>query len=135
MAETLPTTTTTQSGLAPNVAGAVAYALGPLTGIFFLATEKENQYVRFHAAQSTVLWLGLFVASIAFSIALTIIGFVPVLGAIVAVLAAIAWMFAGFALFVLWIVLMVKAYGGSEWELPLVAKHARRIASPAPPAA
>ena len=43
---------TTSTGLAPHVAGALAYVLGPITGVVFLVIEKDNRFVRFHAAQS-----------------------------------------------------------------------------------
>ncbi|MDQ3557011.1 MAG: hypothetical protein M3409_09590 [Gemmatimonadota bacterium] len=31
-----------QSGLAPNLVGALAYVLGPLTGILFMVVEKSK---------------------------------------------------------------------------------------------
>ncbi len=49
---TNPATTTSSTGLAPNVAAALSYILGPITGVLFLVLEKENRFVRFHAAQS-----------------------------------------------------------------------------------
>ena len=47
-----PTATTSSTGLQPNVAGALSYLLGIITGVLFLVIEKENRFVRFHAAQS-----------------------------------------------------------------------------------
>ena len=70
---------TTASGLAQNVAGALAYLLGPITGIIFLVVEKENRFVRFHAMQSTVLSI----AWIIVSVCLSFFTAVPVLGWIV----------------------------------------------------
>src|SRR5918992_897204 len=60
-----PNVATSSSGLAPNVAGALAYVLGIITGVIFLVIEKENRFVRFHAAQSIAVTLGLAVVSIA----------------------------------------------------------------------
>lgn len=51
------------AGLEANVAGAAAYAIGWLTGLFFFFTEKEDEYVRFHAAQSIVAFGALTVVS------------------------------------------------------------------------
>ena len=45
-------------GLPPNVAGALCYVLGHVTGLLFLAIEREDETVRFHAAQSVVTSLG-----------------------------------------------------------------------------
>ncbi|PYQ37482.1 MAG: hypothetical protein DMG99_20935, partial [Acidobacteria bacterium] len=55
------------SGLTPNLAGALAYILGLITGVLFLVLEpyKRDPFVRFHAMQS-VLYSG---AVIVFSIA------------------------------------------------------------------
>jgi uncharacterized membrane protein len=77
------------SGLAPNVAGALAYVLGIITGVIFLVIEKENRFVRFHAAQSIAVTIVLTVVSIGLSILSTVLVFVPVLGWIVAFLLSV----------------------------------------------
>jgi uncharacterized membrane protein len=110
---------TTSTGLAPNVAGALAYLLGPITGILFLVIEKENRFVRFHAMQSTVLC----VAWIIVSFGLTFLTAVPVLGWIVGILLSFVMGLAGF---ILWLLLMWKAFQGEEWELPVVGPFARK---------
>jgi len=114
----------TSTGLAPNIAAALAYVLGPITGVLFLVLEKENRYVRFHAAQSITVGLVLIVVAIALSIMSTILAFVPILGWIVALLLSLGL---GFVSFVLWIVLMWRAYTGSEWEVPVAGSLARKI--------
>src|SRR6202050_3913198 len=45
----------TQSGLAENVAGLLCYVLGWITGLIFYLTDKRP-FVRFHAAQSIVVF-------------------------------------------------------------------------------
>jgi uncharacterized membrane protein len=108
------------TGLAPNVAGALAYLLGPITGVLFLILEKNSPFVRFHALQSIVfgvLW-------IIFWIVLSVIsGVVPVLGWIVGFLISIV---AGLGGLVLWLLLMYKAYQGQEWELPIAGPIDRK---------
>jgi len=44
----------TASGFDENVAGALCYGLGWVTGVVFFATEPENRFVRFHAMQSMI---------------------------------------------------------------------------------
>ena len=112
------------TGLAPNVAGALAYVLGPITGVLFLVLEKENRFVRFHAAQSITTGLLLVALSIGLSILSTVLAFVPVLGWIVALLLAVV---IGFGSFVLWLLLMWRASQGKEWEVPFAGALARRI--------
>ena len=123
-----PDTTATQvtsTGLAANLAGALAYLLGPITGIAFLVLEKENRFVRFHAAQSIAIGIILIVASIALSILSGILAVVPVLGWIAALLAGLAF---GLFTFVLWVLLMWRAWNGREWEVPVAAGIARSMA-------
>jgi len=109
----------TALGLAQNVAGALAYLLGPITGILLLIVEKENRFVRFHAMQSTVLC----VAWLIVSFGLSFLTSVPLLGWIVGLLMSFVMGLAGF---ILWLLLMWKAFQGEEWELPIVGPFARK---------
>ncbi len=93
----------TSVGLEPNVASLLCYLFGWVTGIVFFILEKENKLVRFHALQSIIVFGVLTVAS-------SILGWIPVVGsffgAVIGILA-----------FVLWIVLMVKAYQGEKYKI------------------
>lgn len=109
----------TSTGLSQNLAGALAYLLGPITGILFLVVEKENRFVRFHAMQSTVLSI----AWIIVSYGLRFFLMVPLLGWIIGILTGLVLGLGGF---ILWLVLMWKAYQGEEWELPIVGPFARK---------
>ena len=120
-----PSVARSSSGLAPNVASALAYVLGIITGVIFLVIEKENRFVRFHAAQSIAVTLVLVVISIGLSVLSTALVFVPLLGLIVAFLLSVVLFF---ATFVLWVLLMWRAYQGREWEVPIAAGIARKIA-------
>ena len=117
-------TATTSTGLQPNVAGALSYLLGIITGIAFLVLEKENRFVRFHAAQSIVISIAMIALSIAFSILSGVLAFIPVLGWIVALLLSLV---IGFGSFALWLFLMWQAFQGKEWEAPIVGAYARRM--------
>ncbi|HYA92802.1 MAG TPA: DUF4870 domain-containing protein [Thermodesulfobacteriota bacterium] len=94
------------TGLEENVAGFLCYLLGFVTGIVFLVVEKKSSFVKFHAKQSTITFLGLFVI-------LVVIGWVPVLGTLV-------WIFT----LILWLVLMIQALQGKRYSLPIVGKLA-----------
>lgn len=101
----------TSTGLDANVAAALSYLVGFVTGIIFLVVEKENRFVRFHALQSTLLFAGI----VAIDILLQI---VPILGALVVVFIVVP------ASAVLWLLMMFKAYQGEEFKLPLVGQLA-----------
>jgi len=95
------------TGLPKKTAAALAYTGIWITGIIFLIVEKDP-FVRFHAAQSVVT----------FGI-LTIIIFIPFLWFFV----PIAWIVG----FVLWLVLIYKAYQGEEFKLPWVGDLAKKL--------
>lgn len=118
---TIPQTTVTSTGLAPNVAGALSYVLGPITGIAFL--EMDNRFVRFHPMQSVMVGVIAITFSIAVALLAGILAIVPVIGWIIGFLISF-----GLAItsFVLWLLLMWRAYQGSEWEAPLAGKLARK---------
>jgi uncharacterized membrane protein len=117
-------TGTTTTGLAPNVAGALAYVLGPITGVLFLVLEKQNRFVRFHAAQAVTTGILIFALSIALSLLSTLLAFIPVLGWLTALLLSLVM---GLGSFVLWLLLMWRAYKGEQWEVPLAGQLARRM--------
>jgi len=112
------------SGLAPNIAGALCYALGFISGIIFLLIEKDNKFVKFHAIQSILI------SVVAYAINFIVMG-----------LLFSSMMTGGFALFgllssglnvlfiVVWIMLMVKAYSNEEWQIPIIGKIAKDAAS------
>jgi len=118
------TPTTTQSaGLSSNVAGALAYSLGLITGVLFYLLQKDDRFVRFHAMQSILVSVAYIIAAIGLTILETVLAFMPVPSWIVSGLLAVALSLGGF---VLWVLLMVRAFQGREWEAPLVGRHARR---------
>src|SRR4030042_2095370 len=101
----------TSIGLSQNVAGALAYFLGPVGGIFLLLVEKENRFVRFHAMQSTILFGACFVVSF-------VLSYIPVINIFWALLAIPLELL----LFVVWLYLMYQAYQGKEYKLPVVGE-------------
>jgi uncharacterized membrane protein len=109
----------TSTGLEANVAGLLCYVLWWVSGLVFLLLEKENRFVRFHAMQSIVTFGAITVVSIVLSILAAII---PFIGFIFGILNVII----GLLAFVLWIVLMVKAYQGETYKLPWAGDQAEK---------
>ena len=99
----------TSSGLQENVASLLCYTLGWISGLVFILLEQENKLVRFHAMQSIIVFGTLFVVSS---------GFLPFLGIFIPILSIIG--------FILWIILMVKAYKGEMYKLPGVGNLAEQ---------
>ncbi len=120
-----PAAAATQSGLDENVAGLLCYVAGWITGLVFFLIDKRP-YVRFHAAQSIVVFGALHVVSImlswffgvgffmggwtGFSMGLFLAGVINLVAVI------------------LWVVLMVKAYQGQRFQVPIAAGIAQGLA-------
>ena len=114
----------TAGGLAPNVAGALAYLVGFITGVLFLVLAPYNQdrFIRFHAFQSIFLnaaWIAIWVVQM--------IMFMILPWALSTILSLIG-MLLSLAFLVLWIVLMVKAYQGERFKLPIIGDLAEKQA-------
>ena len=100
-----------ETGLKKTTSGALAYVLGPVTGIIFLIIEKDP-FVRFHAMQSTVVFVVLFVLQ-------WILGITIILFPLSALIGIIS--------FVLWLILIYKAWQGEQWEVPILGKVAKDL--------
>jgi uncharacterized membrane protein len=98
------------TGLDPKLAGGFCYVFGFVTGVVFLIIEKENRFVRFHAYQSLAVFGALFLLSL-------IAGFIPLIGPLISILLAPVCL-------ILWILLMVKAYQGELFKLPVAGDWA-----------
>lgn len=102
----------TSTGLQENVAGLLCYVVGWVGGLVFLLLEPKNQFVRFHAMQSIIVFGAL-------SIIWIPVQFIPFLNLFV------GWILGGLG-FVLWIVLMVKAYQGELYKVPVAGDLAEK---------
>jgi uncharacterized membrane protein len=102
------------AGLTDNVAGALAYVT-IIPAIVFLLLEPYNKkrFIRFHAFQCiffAIVW-------VVIRIGLSFIGYVPFL------LTAV-----GLAFFVIWLILVFKAYQGQMFKLPVIGDMAEKQA-------
>jgi len=102
------------SGLAENVAGALAYVT-IIPAILFLVLEPYNRspFIRFHAFQS----LGLGVLAIVCSMVMI----VPILGWLIGLVMLPV-------LFVAWVICILKAYQGKLFKLPVVGNIVENMA-------
>jgi uncharacterized membrane protein len=110
-------------GLEENVAGLLCYVLGWLTGLIFLLIDKRP-FVRFHAAQSIGLSVGLIVVYIVLGIAFATLSFMH-LGFLALAAYPLLWI----VIFILWVMLMYKAYQHEKFMLPVIGKIADGIAN------
>lgn len=113
----------TSTGLNENVAGLLCYVLGWISGVVFIVIEPENKFVRFHAIQSIVTFGVLnvvgFILRSGFILNWIPVNWIPVIGGFV------SWAISVLG-FILWIVLMVKAYQGTKYKLPWAGDFAEK---------
>lgn len=114
------------SGLPENVAGALTYLLGPITGVAFFILDRERPFVRFHAVQCIALCIVGVVLSVVLTVVDGVLALIPILGWLVGLLLSLGIGLAGFAL---WIWLMLQAYQGKKWGVPVLAPHVLKIAA------
>ena len=112
------------TGIDARLAAVLCYSLWWVTGLLFLILERRDRSVRFHAAQSLVLFGGL-------SLVLAGVGALSAVALllsnqvyqIVQATGNVVWLGAA----VLWLVLVLKAWRGETWRVPLFATLADRI--------
>ena len=114
-------------GLAPNVAGALAYVT-IIPAIIFLVMEPYNKdkFIKFHAFQCLFFAAAMVVLWIVMAIMWVVLAFIPVLGWILGML---LWFVLVFGSLGLVIFCIYKAYNGEKFMLPVIGKLADQQAS------
>lgn len=100
----------TEPGKDENLTSLLCYLFGWISGLIFILVEKENKTIRFHAWQSLILF-GVY----------SLLYLIPFLG----------WFLAAIlspVVIILWIVLMVNAYKGKKFKLPVIGEYAAKQA-------
>lgn len=126
---------TTGTGMDPGVMAALSYLLGFVTGIVVYFVEREDAFVRFHAAQSIAFSAAVIVASIALTVVQTLVFALffseatAGLGVLLSLGLGLVWLAVSVLAFVAWVYLMVRAYQGRTPRIPVVAGIADRIAA------
>ncbi|MBZ5698516.1 MAG: DUF4870 domain-containing protein [Acidobacteriia bacterium] len=122
----MQTSQSAQPGMSENVAGLLCYVLGWVTGIIFFLIDKRP-FVRFHAAQSIVVFGGLHVLNIVVGIIFGA-GFMMMGGWGAFGLGWVLYSLINLVALILWILLMVKAYQGEKFQVPVAAGIAQSFA-------
>jgi len=110
----------TSGGLEDNVAGALAYVFGFFTGLILYLAKDDNEFVRFHAAQSMIVFGGFIPLSFGLGAVQFFLGFIPVIGRVLAIGIGTLSALLGPIAIVLWVVLIYQAYQGKRYGLPVI---------------
>jgi len=109
-----------------KIAGALAYVtFVPAVVLLLVQPYNKNRYVRFHALQCLWFWVAGLALGIAVKFVSLILFIIPALGPLLVMLVATV-LFLG--IFVIWVVLLVKALGGEAFKLPWIGELAERQA-------
>jgi uncharacterized membrane protein len=117
----------TAAGIEENVAAALCYLVGVLTGVLFLVLEpyNRNPVIRFHAFQSIFAWIAAVVIGMVLSTVSYIFVAVPFIGWIIYIL---LWTAFSLGVLGLWLFLMYKAYNKERLVLPVIGEWAEKQA-------
>src|SRR5881392_1843193 len=121
--ETTPKSTST--GLPSNVAAAIA-CIPLIGGVIFYIVEKHDGFVRFYAMQSIIFGVAWILIHIGCAIVSRLFWHVPGVGWFFGPLWGLVWWLINLALFVIFVVTVVKAFTGIRWEIPYVGPIARK---------
>jgi len=116
------------AGMTSNVAGALTYLVGLVTGIIFLVLEpyKRDPFVRFHAFQSIFLNVALIIFGIVWSnIIMMMVFSIGFLFGFLSLISSLIYL----AFFALWLFLMYKAYNKETFKIPFIGDMASKQAS------
>jgi len=102
-------------GIDANIAALLSYLLVFASGMLFYVLERENKFVRFHATQSMITFTVFFVLGVNLRI-MPLFGSSPL-------------MLLGIIEVGVWIILMIKAYKGEYFKLPLIGNFAEKQSS------
>ena len=101
-------------GTEEHIAIAISYALGWLTGLIVLLIEKENETVRYHAAQSIIVFGSVTILNIILPMVLFVLA-IPFIG-VINLLAV-----------VLWVVFLVKALTQNPLKIGFISSYAEKL--------
>lgn len=116
----------TSTGVDPRLSALLCYTAWWVSGLIFLFIEQQHRTVRFHAAQSLVLFGGLSV----------VIALLSVFSVAMLMVSGGAFQFARLVLYGVWILavgiwllLMYRTYRGETWRVPVAGTLAAKLAA------
>lgn len=111
-----------------SVAGGLAY-ITFIPAIIFLLLDpyRKNCFVRFHSIQCLLAWVAMLAVGALLRLMALVVILIPVVGPLLTFVVAVL---AGMAAFLIWLVLVVKAFQGETLKLPVLGDFAERYASP-----
>ncbi|ELY56175.1 hypothetical protein C491_14547 [Natronococcus amylolyticus DSM 10524] len=118
---------TVVGGLSENIAGALVYLFAPFIAVLFYLLEDRNEFVRFHAAQSIVVFGGFFAVGMGVFMMGFVLEFLPFVGWMLSLaISMLTFLVLAPLGFILWVLLTYKAVTGERYALPVAGEIAER---------
>lgn len=115
----------TSTGVDARLSALLCYLAWWVSGLVFLVIEQRHEAVRFHAAQSIVLFGGLSV--LIFLMAVASFGMLFVSPAAFQAAYTLSFLLS-LASVALWLLVMLRIFKGENWRVPVASEFAARLA-------
>ena len=122
----MSTTERSSTGLYANIAAALSYFFGLLSGAVFFAIETESRFVKFHAMQSMLVSLAAIVIYITYMVVFMVLWRLPFVGWIAGIFGTLGWAVLALGFLGLWLFCMLKAFQGERFKLPYLGEVAEK---------
>ena len=116
----------TSTGVDPRLAALLCYLAWWVSGLVFLVIEHEHREVRFHAAQSVVLFGGF--SLLIFLLSLASFGMLFFAPAAFQAVYTLSFLLSLVAV-VVWLTVLLKIFKGESWRVPYAADFAEKLAA------
>lgn len=124
---TSPTLAVSEStGLPANIAAALSCIFTLVGGVVFLVLERKDRFVRFYSMQSIILGTVALLVWISVEVVDFIFRHIPLIGGLLHwLLYALNSVFS-LVWIAVYLIVIVQAFRGKEWQIPYLGKLARR---------
>jgi uncharacterized membrane protein len=122
----MSTTERSSTGLDANIAAALSYFFGLVSGAVFFAIETESRFVKFHAMQSMLVSVAAIVVYIAYMVVFMVLWRLPFIGWIAGIFGTLGWALLALGLLALWLYCMFRAFQGERFKLPYLGEVAEK---------
>ena len=102
-----------RAGLTESLVSIICYLGAFIAGTLVLKLSKQNAYIRFNAAQSTIFTTAVIVLALGLNV-------FPVIGSLLSLIVAIGGVG-------LWVIMIIKAYKHEDFRIPIISYWADKL--------
>ena len=122
----MATSERSSTGIDANIAAALSYFFGLISGAVFFAIENESRFVKFHALQSMMASVAVMVVYIAYTVVWMVLTRIPFLGWLAGIFGFLGFAVLMLAFLALWVYCMYRAFLGERFKLPYLGDMAEQ---------